>query len=34
VLLIEGNAVELLDGSDCLLGGLVFDKREPISSRD
>jgi hypothetical protein len=31
VLLIEGNAVELLDGSHCLLGGLVFDKGEPIS---
>jgi hypothetical protein len=34
VLLIEGNSVELLNGSDCLFGGLVFDEGEPNSSKN
>jgi hypothetical protein len=28
VLLVEGNAVQLLDGGECLLGSLVFNKGE------
>jgi hypothetical protein len=30
VLLVEGNAVQLLDGSEGLFGGLVFNKGESI----